>query len=114
MPTRCQTTCLLVLGLFSALTLGYGQVSPSRLQGWTPRLARKACISLATLAVRRADIRQVVFTQPARFREGSWTLTGVLQLQYAPSGLTRAPFICQFTPGADLFEVVLVSLILGA
>ncbi|MBB5233215.1 hypothetical protein [Deinococcus budaensis] len=95
--------------------LSTGAKASSRdLAAWTPREARGACAALANLAVRRASIARIVYTRPATFRQGTWTLRGVLRLTQAPGGLNRAPFTCVFTQASDLFEVKPVSLTLGS
>lgn len=107
---RRPICCLLAVTLLSA-----GAEASSRdLAAWTPREARGACAALANLAVRRASIARVVYTRPATFRQGKWTLRGVLRLTQAPGGLNRAPFTCVFTRNSDLFEVQPVSLTLGS
>ncbi|GBF05058.1 hypothetical protein DAERI_030224 [Deinococcus aerius] len=75
--------------------------------------AREHCRSLAFLAVRRAEVKQLVYTQPARYREGAWTLGGFVSLAHAPNGLRRAPLVCTFTKDADLFSTQPNSLTLG-
>ncbi len=73
--------------------------------GWTSALAREACLGLSDLALRRAVIEKLVFTQPARLHRGVWTLEGVLTLSHAPKNLKYATFICRFDSIGDEFSV---------
>ncbi|WP_146009481.1 hypothetical protein [Deinococcus planocerae] len=84
-----------------------------RFRGWTPHDAHAACTAVANVAIRRASSVTVAFTEPGRFRDGSWTLRGSVRLQGAPGGLTRAPFTCRLTQAADIFEVSPASLTQG-
>lgn len=98
---------LLLLALIPFATAG------TELAGWTPGVAREHCRSLAFLAVRRAEVKQLVYTQPARYREGAWTLKGFVRLAHAPNGMKSAPFVCTFTKSSDLFTIEPVSLATG-
>jgi len=84
-----------------------------RLDHWTPVQARANCTELATLAIRRATVTQLIFTRPFRHFAGVWTLTGVVRLSRAPGGLRRAPFTCTFTATQDSFVVTPVQLTMG-
>ena len=84
-----------------------------QLEHWTPNLARANCLSVANQAIRRANVSRLVYTRPARYREGAWTLTGVVFLTGAPMGLKTAPFICTFTVGSDIFETKPGNLTMG-
>jgi|GEM_PF-6012666 len=57
------------------------------------------------LAIRRAVVEEMFFTQPARLEQGVWTLKGMLWLSNAPKNLKYASFTCRFTSHADEFSV---------
>lgn len=107
---RRTVCCVLLETLLQAGT----EASSRDLTAWTPREARGACAALANLAVRRASVARIVYTPPASFKQGAWTLRGVLRLTQAPDGLTRAPFTCVFSKSSDIFDVKPVSLTQGS
>lgn len=76
-------------------------------------MARANCLSLANLAIRRANVSRLVYARPAEYRAGAWTLAGEMKLTGAPAGLTTAPFTCVFTAMSDIFRTRPDSLTTG-